>query len=89
MHTHTYTRFRTAIANRRCSQCGLLHAQSLLTDPNPDSPANVDAAKVSAYCLRSCSRYSPNHTTLRQLWRDDKKKYRRRVRKCAAKTMEC
>mmetsp|Transcript_11597 Transcript_11597/g.27566 ORF Transcript_11597/g.27566 Transcript_11597/m.27566 type:complete len:173 (-) Transcript_11597:43-561(-) len=45
----------------------LTSIQSLLTDPNPASPANVDAAKLLA---------------------NDKKEYRRRVRRCAAKTVE-
>jgi len=45
----------------------LTSIQSLLTDPNPASPANPDAAKLLA---------------------TDTKEYRKRVRKCAAKSIE-
>ena len=41
--------------------------QSLLTDPNPASPANPEAA---------------------QLYNNDRAAYHRRVRRCAAKTLE-
>ncbi|KAJ1662232.1 Ubiquitin-conjugating enzyme E2 7 [Coemansia sp. RSA 1813] len=40
---------------------------SMLSEPNPDSPANVDAAKM---------------------WRDDKKAYRREVRRCVDKSLD-
>jgi len=46
----------------------LTSIQSLLTDPNIDSPANVEAAR---------------------LYRSDMKQYKRRVRRNAAKTVEC
>ena len=46
----------------------LTSIQSLLTDPNPNSPANPDAAK---------------------LFSTDMKTYKRRVRKVAAKSIEC
>ena len=45
----------------------LSSVQSLLCDPNTDSPANVDAAK---------------------LYRENKKEYNKRVRKCAEKSLE-
>lgn len=48
--------------------CTLLTSiQSLLTDPNPNSPANPEAARY--------------YTT-------DKKEYNKRVRKCAARSVE-
>ncbi|KAJ1801141.1 hypothetical protein LPJ59_000537 [Coemansia sp. RSA 2399] len=40
---------------------------SMLSEPNPESPANIDAAKM---------------------WRDDKKAYRREVRRCVDKSFE-
>ncbi|KAJ2660878.1 Ubiquitin-conjugating enzyme E2 14 [Coemansia sp. RSA 1200] len=40
---------------------------SMLSEPNPDSPANVDAAK---------------------LWREDRKAYRKEVRRCVEKSLE-
>ncbi len=46
----------------------LTSIQSLLTDPNPDSPANPDAARMFAA---------------------DKKKYHKKVRQCAEKSLEC
>ena len=45
----------------------LLSLSSLLTDPNPASPANPEAA---------------------QLYNNDRAAYHRRVRRCAAKTLE-
>lgn len=69
--------------------------QSLLTDPNPESPANVDAAKVSRCAHRSTwvgSRAMAYLCSLcvwpPQLWQSDKKMYRRKVRRVAAKTLE-
>lgn len=46
----------------------LTSIQSLLTDPNPASPANPEAA---------------------QLYNSDKSAYNKKVRRCAAKSVEC
>lgn len=46
----------------------LVSVISLFTDPNDESPANVDAAVM---------------------WRDDRKAFRRRVRRTVEKTLEC
>lgn len=60
--------------------------QSLLTDPNTDSPANVDAAKVRGPTpVRAPSARADAPL---QLYKEDKKAYRRMVRRCAERSLE-
>jgi ubiquitin-protein ligase len=77
----------------------LCRPQSLLCDPNNDSPANPEAARVSA-CARIratgdslCPYYllpmgRDSAPFLPQLFKSDPKEYKRRVRKCAAASLE-
>lgn len=71
----------------------LVSVISLFADPNDDSPANVDAAVIAtARMLPALLLANKQHVGLRthaqKQWREDKKAFRKTVRKTVAKSQE-
>ena len=71
----------------------LVSVISLFADPNDASPANVDAA-VSARARGACTAVPLTSTRRRRRrrqveWRDNRKEFKRRVRRLVEKSQEC
>ena len=68
--------------------CHLLQTQSLLTDPNPASPANPEAAQIYLNDRTAFNRCASMPTEWRQHLAHAARAARRRVRRCAQKSVE-